>query len=123
MNRIYVAVFTNQDRTFDEFGRGYLPLFHSVFGIYEDMWDAISAVSKFLYSDNKEYDVLENNPCSDGEGRTIGYTWTFRYEDKSTGAFGLYEIEVSTEFITQKASAEPRYPMKQSHHKLPHKHP
>mgnify|MGYP006992064537 FL=1 len=106
MKEVYVAVFTNQDRNFDEFGHGYLPLFHSIYGIYEDKWDAINAVSKFLYSDNKEeYEVLEDAPCQNGEGITIGHTWTFRYEDKRTGAFGLYEIEVSTEYITTKASA------------------
>lgn len=109
MNRIYAAVFTSQDRNFDECGYGYLPTFHSVFGIYEDMWDAISAVSKFLYSDHKEeYEVLEDSPSLNGEGKTIGHTWTFRYEDKRTGAFGLYEIEVSTEFVTPKASATDR---------------
>ena len=109
MNKIYAAVFTSQDRTFDECGRGYLPLFNSVFGIYEDMWDAITAVSRFLYSDNKEkYEVLEDIWCSDDKGQTIGHAWTFRYEDKNTGAFGLYEIEVSTEFITPKASVAAR---------------
>lgn len=109
MKEVYVAVFTNQDRNFDEFGHGYLPLFHPIYGIYEDKWDAISAVSKFLYSDHKEeYEVLEDTSCLDGEGRTIGHTWTFRYEDKRTGAFGLYEIEVSTEYITSKASATDR---------------
>lgn len=109
MNQIYAAVFSNQIRTFDECGRGYLPLFHSVFGIYEDMRDAITAVSKFLYSDHKEeYEVLEDIWCSDEKGQTIGYVWTFRYEDKNTGAFGLYEIEISTEFITPKASVAAR---------------
>ena len=100
--RVYTAVFTSQDRQFDECGRGNLPLFHSVFGIYENMWDAISDVSKFLYSEHEEYEVLEECPCTDGYGKHIGQSYTFRYEDKNTGAFGLYEIEISEEYITPK---------------------
>ena len=100
--RVYTAVFTNQDRQFDECGRGYLPLFHSVFGIYEEMWDAITAVSEFLYSEHKEYEVLEDCACTDGKGQHIGQSYTFRYEDKNTGASAIYEIDITEEYITPK---------------------
>ena len=102
MKKVYTAVFTSQDREFDEFGKGYLPLFDSVFGIYEDMWDAISAVCDFLHSNDRGYEVVEDARCSDGEGHTIGWTYTFRYEDKNTGAFALYEMEISEHYITPK---------------------
>lgn len=104
MTKVYTAVFTTQDREFDECGHGHLPLFHSVFGIYEELWDAISAVSHFLYSEHKDFVVLEDCPCSDENGYTIGYSYTFTYEDKNTGAFGYYEIEISEEYITHKKS-------------------
>ena len=100
--QVYVAVFTSQDRQFDECGRGNLPLFHSIYGIYENMWDAITAVSEFLYSEHKEYEVLEDCEYTNGKGQHIGQSYTFRYEDKNTGAFGLYEIEISKEYITPK---------------------
>ena len=105
MNKVYAAIFTSQNREFDECGHGYLPLFHSVFGIYENLWDAISEVSRFLYSEHKEYEVIEDCRSSDENGNTIGYNFTFRYKDKNTGAFGLYEIEISTEYITPKNPA------------------
>ena len=47
---VCVAVFTAQDRHFDEFDRSYLPLFHSIYGVYEDMNDALNDVYTFLYS-------------------------------------------------------------------------
>lgn len=102
MDKVYTAIFTSQDRQFDECGRGYLPLFHSVFGIYENMWDAISDVSKFLYSEHKEYEVLEDCACTNEKSQHIGQSYIFRYEDKNTGAYGLYEIEISEEYITPK---------------------
>ena len=58
----------------------------------------------FLYSEHKEFEVLEDSPCSDENGYTIGYSYTFTYKDKNTGAFGYYEIEISEEYITHKKS-------------------
>lgn len=99
---IYVAVFSSQDREFDECGYGYLPLFNPVFGVYEDLWDAISNVSKYLH-EHDEYEILEDTGSSDGNGHTIGWSYTFRYEDKATGAFGLYELEILAEYIHKKS--------------------
>jgi hypothetical protein len=47
---------------------------------------------------------MEYCPCSDENGYTIGYSYTFTYTDKNTGAFGYYEIEISEEYITPKSS-------------------
>lgn len=103
MTKVYTAIFTNQDREFVWSGKQ-LPLFDSLFGIYEELWDAVSAVSHFLYSEHKEFVVLEDCPCSDGNGHTIGYSYTFTYKDKNTGAFGHYEIEIREGYITPKSS-------------------
>ena len=102
MDKVYVAVFTNQDRQFDECGRGHLPLFNPVLGVYEDLWDAINAVCKFLYTDHKEFEVLDDTSCVDEKGNTIGWEYNFSYKDKNTSASAYYEIQIIAEYITPK---------------------
>ena len=98
---VYAAVFTTQDRKLDECGHGYLPRFNAIFGIYENLWDAIGEVSKYLY-DHEEYEILEDTPSTDDKGNTIGWNYTFSYADKHTSAFGYYELEIIGEYITPK---------------------
>ena len=102
MKKVYVAVFSVQDREFDECGRGYLPLFNPVFGVYERLTDAINAVCELIYSDKEKYDVLDDTSCVDENGNLIGWEYTFSYTDKDTGAHGFYELRISTEYITPK---------------------
>lgn len=105
MTKVYAAIFTTQDREFDECGHGYLPLFHSVFGIYEDMSDAYHDVCNFLYNGFYKVEVTEEYYHSDDYGNTIGYSYTFKYKDPDTEAVGTYQLEIREGYITPKRHA------------------
>lgn len=97
---VSVAVFTSQNRCFDEFELSYLPLFHPIFGVYEDMDDALNDVCAFLYSDNKEkYEVIEDHYLVTDNGKIFGREFTFKYSDKKYGGYALYELLVQKESV------------------------
>ncbi|MBO5080395.1 MAG: hypothetical protein J6B82_05885 [Bacteroidaceae bacterium] len=106
---ICVAVFTAQDRHFDEFDRSYLPLFHSIYGVYEDMNDALNDVYTFLYSGNEEeYEVIEEHSLVSDKGEYYGHEFTFKYTDKKYGGYALYELLVQKESVYGKGYSRNR---------------
>lgn len=94
---IYIAVFSDQKRHFDEFGHGYLPLFYPVFKLSYDKSKVLDAVYRSFYSDDS-YEIIEeiHSAYEDGDNRM---TLTFRYNDKDSGAYAIYTLEVIREFI------------------------
>lgn len=98
-NIVYVAVFTRQDRVFDDTERSYLPLFYSVLGVYKDFESAFTAACEVVYGDK----MSEVDSCYsfNDRGETIGHSWTFRYDYDKYGGYALYELEISKEYITE----------------------
>lgn len=103
MTKVYTAIFTNQDREFVWSGKQ-LPLFDSLFGIYEELSDAYHDVCKFLYENSNKYEVTEEYYHSDEYGNTIGYSYVFNYKDPETWAVGTYQLEIREGYITPKSS-------------------
>ena len=108
MTKIYTVFFTNQDREFVWSGRQ-LPLFDSLFGIYEDMSDAYHDVCNFLYNGFYKVEVTEEYYHSDEYGNTIGYSYTFKYKDPDTEAVGTYQLEIREGYITPKSSPSAKW--------------
>lgn len=106
---VCVVVFTSQDRHFDEFEYSYLPSFHSIFGVYEDMNDALNDVYAFLYSGNEEkYEVIKEDSLVSDKGEYYGYEFTFKYTDKKYGGYALYELLVQKEPVYGKGDSRNR---------------
>ncbi|MBR4043115.1 MAG: hypothetical protein IKJ10_00520 [Bacteroidaceae bacterium] len=106
---VCVAVFTAQDRHFDECECSHLPLFHSIFGVYEDMNDALDDVYAYLYSDNGEkYEVIEERCVSSDKMEGFGREFTFKYTDKKYGGYALYELLVQKESVYGKGDSRNR---------------
>ena len=94
---IYIAVFSSQERHFDEFGHGYLPLFHTVFRLSYDKDKVLGDVYSTFYSyDN--YEIIEEIQSVHEDGDN-GMTLTFRYNDRNSDAYAIYTLEVMKEFI------------------------
>ena len=107
--QVCVAVFTAQDRHFDECECSYLPLFHSIYGVYEDMNDALNDVYTFLYSGNEEkYEVIEEHSLVSDKWENYGYEFTFKYTDKKYGGYALYELLVQKEPVYEKGDSRNR---------------
>lgn len=103
MTKVYTVFFTNQDRESVWSGKS-LPLFDSLFGIYEDMSDAYHDVCNFLYNGFYKVEVTEEYYHSDDYGNTFGYSYTFKYKDPDTEAVGTYQLEIREGYITPKSS-------------------
>lgn len=97
---IYIAVFTEQDRHFNMFGHGYLPLFHTIFSISRIKGKVINDVYKKFY-DNENYEVLEEiDVISDDED--YGKVFTIKYIDKNyKDVYAIYKLEIVKEHIEQ----------------------
>lgn len=97
-NKVYIAVFTKQERHFDECGRGYLPLFHSVFCVSDNKNVVLNRIYEEFYNEDK-YEILDTTYaiCDDGDGEV---TFTIKYTDKrNNDVYAIYELEVLKEFI------------------------
>lgn len=97
-SKVYIAVFTKQERHFDECERGYLPLFHSVFCVSEDKNTVLNRIYEEFYNEGK-YEILETTYviCDDGDGEV---KFTIKYTDKRhNDVYAIYELEVLKEFI------------------------
>ena len=95
-NKVYIAVFTKQERHFDEFGHGYLPLFHSVFCVSDDKNTVLNRIYEFY---NEGYEFLDAiyARCDDGDDEI---TLTIKYTDKRyNDVYAIYKLEVLKEFI------------------------
>ena len=96
-NIVYIAVFSNQERNFDEFGHGYLPLFHPVFKISHDKNKVLDEVYRHFYADDS-YEVTEE-VCSIHDDGDNGYTFTIKYNDRTSDAHAVYTLDILKEFI------------------------
>lgn len=106
---VCVAVFTAQDRHFDECECSHLPLFHSIFGVYKDMNDALDDVYAYLYSDNRDkYEVIGDRRCVSDNMEVFGHEFTFKYTDKKYGGYALYELLVQKEPVYEKGDSRNR---------------
>ena len=97
-NKVYIATFTKQERNFNEFEQGYLPLFHSVFCVSDDKNVVLNKIYKEFYNEEK-YEILDTiyARCDDGDD---GITFTIKYTDKRyNDVYAIYELEVLKEFI------------------------
>ena len=97
---IYIAVFTEQNRHFDMFGYGYLPLFHTIFSISKIKGKVINEVYNKFYGD-ENYEVLEeiNVIHDDGDNETV---FTIKYVDKNyKNVYAIYKLEILKEYIEQ----------------------
>lgn len=97
-NKVYIAVFTKQERHFDEFEHGYLPLFHTVFCVSDDKNIVLNRIYKEFYDEGK-YEILDTiyARCDDGDDEI---TFTIKYTDKRyNDVYAIYELEVLKEFI------------------------
>lgn len=97
-NKIYIAVFTKQERNFNDFEEGYLPLFHSVFCVSCDKNVILNRIYKEFYDESK-YEVLDTTyaRCKDGDDEV---TFTIKYTDKRyNDVYAIYTLEVTTEFL------------------------
>lgn len=95
-NKVYIAVFTEQERHFDEFGHGYLPLFHSVLCVSDDKNTVLNRVYQFY---DEGYEILDAiyARCDDGDNEI---TLTIKYTDKRyNNVYAIYKLEVLKEFI------------------------
>ena len=98
-SKVYIAVFTKQERHFDECERGYLPLFHSVFCVSDNKNVVLNRIYKEFYDDDKGYEIIDetNARCDDGDDEL---TFTIKYTDKRyNDVYAIYELEVLKEFI------------------------
>lgn len=97
-NKVYIATFTKQERNFNEFEQGYLPLFHSVFCVSDDKNVVLNRIYKEFYNEDK-YEILDTiyARCDDGDDEV---TFTIKYTDnRYDNVYAIYELEVLTEFI------------------------
>lgn len=104
MNKnVYIAVFSSQERHFDDFERSYLPLFHTVFGVYEDMGDAVNDVYRYFFNKEEDgYEMVEINCWQNEHGDVIGHSFTINYTDSKHGGYAVYNLDIETETVYKK---------------------
>ena len=97
---IYIAVFTEQDRHFNMFGHGYLPLFHTIFSISKIKSEVFNEVYSKFYGD-ENYEVIEEiDVINDDED--YGKVFTIKYIDKNyKDVYAIYKLEIVKEHIEQ----------------------
>lgn len=95
---IYIAVFTEQNRHFNMFGQGYLPLFHTIFSLSKIKGKVINEVYNKFYGD-ENYEVLEEiDVINDDEDN--GKVFTIKYIDKNyQDVYAIYTLEIVKEHI------------------------
>lgn len=95
---IYIAVFTEQNRHFNMFGQGYLPLFHTIFSLSKIKGKVINEVYNKFYGD-ENYEVLEEiDVINDDEDN--GKVFTIKYSDKNyKNVYAIYKLEILKEHI------------------------
>lgn len=95
---IYIAVFTEQDRHFNMFGHGYLPLFDTIFSVSRIKGKVFNEVYSKFYGD-ENYEVIEEiDVMSDDED--YGKVFTIKYIDKNyKDVYAIYKLEIVKEYI------------------------
>lgn len=95
---IYIAVFTEQNRHFNMFGQGYLPLFHTIFSISKIKSEVFNEVYSKFYG-NENYEVIEEiDVINDYED--YGKVFTIKYVDKNyKDVYAIYKLEIVKEYI------------------------
>ena len=97
-NKVYIAAFTKQERYFDEFEHGYLPLFHTVFCVSDDKNTVLNRIYKEFYDEDK-YEILDTIYARHDDGDD-GMTFTIKYTDKRyNDIYAIYELKVLKEFV------------------------
>ncbi len=93
--KVYIAVFSSQERNFDECEYSRLPLFHTIFGVYESMDDALGDVYDYFYNMyGDQYEETDHTPFRDEQGVVFGHEFTFKYTDRKFGGYALYTLQV-----------------------------
>lgn len=95
---IYIAVFTEQNRHFNMFGQGYLPLFHTIFSLSKVKDKVFNEVYNKFYGDEK-YDVIEEIDVIHDDGDNEK-TITIKYVDKNyQDVYAIYTLEIIKEYL------------------------
>lgn len=96
MNKgIYIAAFSSQVRHYDEFEQSYLPLFHTIYGVYENIDDALRDAYALIYSESEKYELIEEHRFTNEHGGVFGSEFVFKYTDSKHGGYAICKLPLS----------------------------
>lgn len=89
---LYIAVFSNQEKNYNDFGEGYLPSFHPVFSVSHDKNVVVDEIFSRFYN-KEDYEITEFSGYDE-------YTFTIKYTDKRyKDVYAIYTLEVLKDVI------------------------